>query len=170
MNQGFLEKWPISESGQGLDNISLEDLVTWESKKALTDYQARVNTWPYHLDPYSSLTRKEDSESPVSQPKSSKRKSQCFFPGGWLLGLPGSCVLTQGGKDMAHLLLPPRALHHEHCSIPGHLGWPGHLLFSVWQPEMIKKCVFIRHCCKFVWYIFLYKCTLKHDTTNNLIN
>lgn len=113
------------------------------------------NTWPYHLDPYSSLTRKEDSESPVSQPKSSKRKSQCFFPGGWLLGLPGSCVLTQGGKDMARLLLPPRALHHEHCSIPGHLGWLGHLLFSVWQPEMIKKCVFIRHCCKFDTYFYI---------------
>ena len=47
------------------------------------------------------------------------------------------------------------------------VAWPFAIL---WQPEMIKKCAFIRHCCKFAWYIFLYKCTLKHETTSNLIN
>lgn len=47
------------------------------------------------------------------------------------------------------------------------VAWPFAIL---WPPEMIKKCVFIRHCCKFAWYILLYKCTLKHETTSNLIN
>lgn len=94
-----------------------------------------------YWDPYFSLARREDSDSLVSQLTSSKRKSQGFFPGGWLLGLPGSCVLTQGGKDMACLLLPPRALHHEHCSIPGHPGWLGHLLFSDRQKWSRNVCL-----------------------------
>ena len=47
---------------------------------------------------YFSLARREDSDSPVSQPKSSKRKSQGFFPGGWLLGLPGSMSWPRVGR------------------------------------------------------------------------
>lgn len=85
-NQGFLEKWLIPEYGQGLQKISLEDLVIQESKKAISDHQAGVKILPCNFSIVSSpqLHQGKGQCSPTMQYKSAKVKSQ-----GSLWGQPG---------------------------------------------------------------------------------